>query len=58
VEVLAPRYKKTIAIQRNPTVSARLTLPAQTVDATPSSHLIRQHFTVENRFVLLYSIRP
>ena len=29
-------------------------VPAQTVDATPSNQLIRQHFPMENCFVRLY----
>jgi hypothetical protein len=37
---------------RNPGL-VRLALPAQPVDATPSSQLIRQHFGTENRFVRL-----
>jgi hypothetical protein len=38
-------------------VKARLTLPAQWVDATPSNQLIRQYFRLENRSVRLYPIR-
>jgi hypothetical protein len=39
----------------NPVVILKswLTLPVQTVDATPSSQLIRQHFPMEKRFVRL-----
>jgi hypothetical protein len=40
------------------TTSFRLPVPAQPVDATPSSQLIRQYFPLENRSVRLYSIRP
>jgi hypothetical protein len=36
---------------------ACLTLPAQAVDATPSSQLIRQYFPLGNRSVWLYSVK-
>jgi hypothetical protein len=38
--------------------SARLVVPAQPVDATPSKQQIRQYFSLENRPIRLYSIRP